>query len=115
MGGAGGLKLLKNHKNVNALPLLGKCEPEKPLLQILVLPALHIKLGVVYDALEQLDKHHHHNQNHHHHQPIHPLLQEKYTGLETARLWNMFCWSGLSKYLPFTVNIWVHRRQIYNI
>ena len=56
MGGLGGLKLLKNHKNVSSLPLLGKCEPEKPLLQILVPPALHIKLGVVNDALEQLDK-----------------------------------------------------------
>ena len=56
MGGVGGLKLLKNHKNVSALPLLGKCEPEKPLLQILVPPALHITLGVVNDALEQLDK-----------------------------------------------------------
>ena len=56
MGGVAGLKLLKNHKNVSSLPLLGKCEPEKPLLQILVPPALHIKLGVVNDALEQLDK-----------------------------------------------------------
>ena len=25
--------------------------------------------------------------------PPHPLLQEKYTGLETARLWKMFFWS----------------------
>ena len=56
MEGVGGLKLLKTHKNVSALPLLGKCAFEKPLLQILVPPALHIKLGVVNDALEQLDK-----------------------------------------------------------
>ena len=53
---------------------------------------------------------------------VHPLLQEKYTGLETARLWKMFGWSRSSKYLPSTVkiwshdpNIWVHRHQIYNI
>ena len=56
MEGVGGLKLLKKHKNVSALPLLGKCAFEKPLLQMLVPPALHIKLGVVNDALEQLDK-----------------------------------------------------------
>ena len=41
MGGAAGLKLLKNHKNVSSLPLLGKDEPDKPLLQILVPGALH--------------------------------------------------------------------------
>ena len=55
--------------------------------------------------------HHHHNHNHHdhhHHQLIHPLLQEKYTGLETARLWNTFGWSRSSKYLPSTVKIWSH-------
>ena len=50
MGGAAGLKLLKNHKNVSSLPLLGKDEPDKPLLQILVPGALHIKLGMVNDA-----------------------------------------------------------------
>ena len=27
----------------------------------------------------------------------HPLLQEKYTGLETARLWKMFFWSLLAE------------------
>ena len=56
MGGVAGLKLLKNHKNVSSLPLLGKDEPDKPLLQILVPGALHIKLGIVNDALEALDK-----------------------------------------------------------
>ena len=56
MGGKEGLKLLKNHRNVSSLPLLGKNEPDKPLLQILVPGALHIKLGVVNDALEVLDR-----------------------------------------------------------
>lgn len=55
LGGQAGLKLLKNHKNVASLSLLGKNDPEKPLIQILVPGALHIKLGVVNDALELLD------------------------------------------------------------
>ena len=53
-GGISGLKLLKDHKNVSSIPLIGKSEPHKPLLQILVPGALHIKLGVVNDALEHL-------------------------------------------------------------
>ena len=37
-----------------AEPLVGKQQPDKPLLQILVPGSLHLKLGVVNDALEQL-------------------------------------------------------------
>ena len=52
------------------------------------------------------NKHHHHNHHHHHQQPwAPPATKKKYTGLEIACLWNMFCWSILSKYLQFTVNI----------
>ena len=54
MGGRAGLKLAKNFCNVVSLPLLGQSEPDKPLLQILVPGALHLKLGVVNDALEEL-------------------------------------------------------------
>ena len=57
MGGRQGLKRAKEHCNVVAEPLLGKNEPEKPLLLLLVPGALHLKLGVVNSALELLEQH----------------------------------------------------------
>ena len=56
MGGAAGLTLAKNHANVTEAPLLGKSEQDKPLLLILVPGGLHLKLGIVNDALELLNK-----------------------------------------------------------
>ena len=56
MGGAAGLTLAKNHYNVTEAPLLGKSEPDKPLLLILVPGGLHLKLGIVNDVLELLNK-----------------------------------------------------------
>ena len=53
-GGRQGLRLAKEHCNVVAEPLLGKSEPDKPLLLLLVPGALHLKLGVVNSALELL-------------------------------------------------------------
>ena len=48
--------LAKNFCNVVAEPLVGKHQPDKPLLQILVPGSLHIKLGIVNNALEELGK-----------------------------------------------------------
>ena len=55
MGGRAGLKLAKNHFSAVSIPRLGKSEPDKPLLQILVPGGLHIKLGIVNGALEAID------------------------------------------------------------
>ena len=50
------MKLAKNYCSVVAEPLVGKQQPDKPLLQMLVPGSLHLKLGVVNDALEELGK-----------------------------------------------------------
>ena len=56
MGGQAGMKLAKNFRNVVDVPLLGKSDPDKPLLLILVPGSLHLKLGVVNSTLEELEK-----------------------------------------------------------
>ena len=56
LGGEAGLALAKNHCSVVEEPILGKSEPEKPLLLILVPPGLHLKLGIVNDALVLIGK-----------------------------------------------------------
>ena len=50
-GGEAGMALAKNHCNVVEKPILGSSEPDKPLLLILVPGSLHLKLGIVNDAL----------------------------------------------------------------
>jgi hypothetical protein len=53
-GGAKGMLLAKKHFNCVNKPLIGKDQPDTPLILIQVQPGLHIKLGVVNDALRLL-------------------------------------------------------------